>query len=248
MTIIAICNNKGGPGKTKTTQHLACALAQLGVNRVAVMDLDGQANLTDAMLGVARGSRPATSMADVLSQKATLGDAIQWAIDPPVWVFPADDTLDDVADDLVTIPLGVLRLKTAIERERGRFDMLLIDCPPNVGALTYSALIAADYVLVPTAPAQWSINGVRRIQQKVAEVKSALGYGPALLGMVATQRRNTIEHDNGMAALNTPEMPRLLGEIPHRGGIDADSALAEAYLPVAQNVLRLIGGDHEQTA
>lgn len=239
--VIAICNNKGGPGKTRSAQYLSLALAGLNI-AVAVMDLDGQANLTDIILGTEKGQRPSPCMAEVLSQKATLGDAVAWPIDPPVWVFPADDKLDDVADDLVTIPLGVLRLKTAIDRERERFQILLIDCPPNVGVLTYSALIAADYVVIPTMPAQWSINGVCRIRSKIAEVKDALGYGPRILGTIATQVRNTVEHSTGLTTLREPDLPPLLGQVPSRGGVDAAAELAAAYRPIAERIVAEIGG------
>ena len=248
MTTIAICNNKGGTGKTKTAQYLATALHVKGVSDVAVMDLDGQANLTDAMLDTKPGSRPAPSMADVLAQKATIADIVQWPIDPAIWVMPADGTLDDMADDLITIPLGVLRLKNALERERGRFQILLIDCPPNVGSLTFSALIAADYVIIPSAPAPWSINGVRRVSEKIEEIRATLGSGPKILGTIATMVRPTAEHTAGVKALEAPGMPRLLGMIPVRGGIDAATDLLTNYLRVAGVVLGLIGGDREQIA
>lgn len=246
--IIAICNNKGGTGKTKTAQYLATALHVKGINDVAVMDLDGQANLTDAMLDTTPGNRPAPSMADVLAQKATIADVVQWAIDPAVWVLPADGNLDDIADDLITIPLGVLRLKNALERERGRFQILLIDCPPNVGALTFSALIAADYVIIPSAPAAWSINGVRRVSEKIEEIRATLGSGPKILGTIATMVRPTTEHTAGVKALEAPDMPRLLGSIPVRGGIDAASDLLSNYMRVAGALLDLLGGGYEQAA
>lgn len=248
MTIIAICNNKGGTGKTKTAQYLATALHVKGVEGIAVMDLDGQANLTDAMLNTTPGNRPAPSMADVLTQKATIADVVQWAIDPAVWVLPADGTLDDVADDLITIPLGVLRLKNALERERVRDRVLLIDCPPNVGVLTFSALIAADYVIIPSAPAPWSINGVRRVSEKIEEIRATLGSGPKILGTIATMVRPTAEHTAGVKALEAPDMPRLLGTIPVRGGIDAANDLLTNYMRVAGVLLELLGGDHEQAA
>lgn len=244
-TVIAVANNKGGTGKTKTTQYLATALHVRGLDRVVVMDLDGQANLTDAMLGTKPGSRPTPCMAEVLSQKAMLSDAIEWAIDPAIWVWPSDGSLDDTADDLITVPLGVLRLKNALERERERFSVLLIDCPPNVGVLTYAALIAADYVIIPAVPQAWAINGVRRVCEKVEEVRATLGNGPKVLGTIATMVRPTAEHVLGVKALEEPGMPRLLGMIPTRGGLTAPADLLAVYMPVAELVLELIGGGHE---
>lgn len=239
MMVIAVCNNKGGAGKTASTRHLAGCMAATG-RKVAVMDLDGQANLTDSLLGVRRGERPTPNMADVLAQKATLDVVSHWASRPGVWVYPSDGALDDAADDLVTAPLGVLRLKAAIERHRNSAEVLLIDCPPNVGALTFSALIASDYVIIPTAPSPWSINGVFRIREKIGEVKAALGKGPEVIGVIATQVRSTVEHSECLAQLSEGNMPLLLGAIPYRGGVDADRALAEAYAPIVETVLPLI--------
>ena len=161
---------------------------------------------------------------------------------------PADGALDDTADDLITIPLGVLRLKNALEREQFRDEMLLIDCPPNLGSLTFSALIAADYVIIPTTPAAWSINGVRRVSEKIEDIRGALGAAPPILGAIATMVRPTAEHTAGVKALEAPDMPRLLGTIPVRGGIDAASDLLTSYMRVAGVLLELLGGAHEQAA
>lgn len=243
MITIAVCNNKGGTGKTKTTQYLARALCgERTDGQVGVMDLDGQANLTDAMLGTLPGGRPELTMASVLTQKASLSEIIKWP-SSLIPVFPADGMLDDVADDLITQPLGVLRLKGALERDRLCLpSLLLIDCPPNLGALTYSALIAADYVIIPAVPQAWAINGVRRVCEKVAEIGAMLGKAPQILGTVATMVRPTAEHATGLEALSAVDMPRLLGKVAMRGGLTAHQDLLGAYLPVSEDVQDLFEG------
>lgn len=241
MVTIAICNNKGGTGKTKTTEYLARTIsARLG-DPSTVLDLDGQANLTDSLLGTKPGGRPSVTIADVLAQKAEISDATYWTSSAPLWLIPSDGTLDDVADDLVTSPLGVLRLKTALEREKKRPNILLIDCPPNVGSLTFAALIAADYVIIPTVPQAWALNGVQRISEKINEVKQALGHGPSILGTVATMIRNTAEHMEGLRQLLADGMPLLLGTVPTRGGLTSHSELLTHYEPIAEVVLEKIG-------
>ena len=250
MIKIAIANNKGGVGKTPVTQLLGTALSSRGY-QVALMDLDGQANLTDALVGSARGRRPQPNIGHVLDQTHTLLDVPRVAITPggAIWLFTSDENLDDVADDLVTKPLGVLRLRSALEQDdlaqlnqTSGMDFLLIDCPPNLSALTYSALIAADYVLIPTKPEEWAIKGVDRVLDKLQEIQAQLGRSPVCLGVVATMVQERIEHQKNLTALgHMGHRVKLLGQTPLRNGQDASEKLFTAYNEIAGALLGQLG-------
>lgn len=240
MYTIAVANNKGGTGKTTTARHLAQALIGLW-QTVTLIDLDGQGNLSRAC-GVPDGA--AHTIADVLRRRTAtpLIDAA-CTLGQDGAIVPANGDLDDVADDLAVEPLGILRLKMAIDAYRvSKFapGFVVIDCPPNVGSLTFSALIAADGVVVPAQPSAMSVRGVERIVYKVNEIHEKLGYGPRILGIVATLVREDIpSHAAGLAMLQTTRLP-LLGKIPRREGAQAETQLGECYAGVTERLLTSI--------
>lgn len=243
---IALANNKGGCGKTTTAQHLAIALAAFG-HPTLLVDLDGQANLTAAMLGD-KLSPNLASIANVFRHSAALTTVmISSGLPPGVALIPATGELDEVADDMVIKPLAVLRLRNALALhyahaiDAGKPTFTLLDCPPNLGALTFSALVAADHVIAPTKPEEWALVGITRIQSKLDEIKQELGQAPAILGTIATQVRDTKDHRTHLGLLRRGHMPRLLGVVPLAGGLDADARLRAAYAGVAGAMLARLG-------
>lgn len=240
--IIAQANNKGGVAKTKTTIHLARNFWRMG-KIVTVIDSDGQANATDELLGTTYADRPRLNLATVLTGEIRLDSVLHGApnTDEGLRIVPSDGVLDDVADDLVTKPLGVLRLKNAIDMASHLGDIVLIDCPPNVGLLTFSALIAADYVIIPTTPEPESLKGVDRVMSKIHEVDNALGRAPVALGTIATMVRDTVRHREGLKHLSCLGLP-VLGSVPFRGGRNNQEQLDEIYAPIAAEVWRMVAG------
>lgn len=241
--VIAIVNNKGGVGKTISTLKLAFALRNLGYS-VTAGDLDGQCNLTDTLFPQ---QRPTPNLGHVLSDGIDINQVHQPVPSKLFYCLPSGGNLDDTNDDLVLRPLGVMRLKTSLATLRHPSQITLFDCPPNLGALTYSALIAADYVVVPTQPAQWSIAGVRRVKEKIDEVQTLLGKAPKLLGSIATLCRETSEHEQGWVDLQQADMPALLGTVPLRGGKGGIDSLDAFYLPIAQRILAEIAATASNT-
>lgn len=245
MITIAIANNKGGVGKTTTTYWLGRCLAEAG-HSVTLIDLDPQANLT-----MAAGDGVEAGIVEVLRGTASLINVTAQCLLPAsargdMAIIPARAELADVADDLTVKQLGVLRLRSALDRYAEELDgsqeIVLIDCPPNVGALTYSALIAADYVLIPTQPAGWSLEGVGRILAKCDEVGEALGRKPAVLGVVATLVDGRVgDHRWQLEQMATSKAVPLLGQVPRREGKEAIGALHAAYTEIAAAVANRLG-------
>ena len=132
----------------------------------------------------------------------------------------------DVADEMAVKPLQLFRLRTALEGIQA--DVVLIDCPPNLGSLTYAALIAAQWLIVPVEPAGWAIDGLQRTADKLPEIQREIGHAPALLGAVATKvRLDLTAHRTGLGALNGLGVP-VLAQIPRREGADARKQLEAA--------------------
>lgn len=243
--IIAVVNNKGGVGKSELTRRLLIAWARMGLC-VTGIDLDGQANLSDDIgqrLGEGVTLRRANrSITDVLEMRCDLPDAITTVTMPDgsFQIAMADGELDNTADDMTTRPLAIMVLKNAIEQAAQYLGgIVIIDCPPNLGPLTYSALIAAGrdgQVIIPARPDEKSYKGVLRVGAKLAEIRQLLGAAPSIRGIVAGQVRDTIAHRNGLQLLAQTGLP-ILASIPLRDGAKADAELDAAYSALAVDLL-----------
>ena len=219
--IIAIVNQKGGVGKTTTTLGLARSLAKQ--QPVLVVDIDPLAAATDELFALAH--RPARTVADVLAGRCTIECALYGAEDN-IRLLPGSDDMEDVVTDLAADETGILRLRTLLAERK---ETVLIDCPAGLNALTLSAVIAADLVLVATTPERWAVKGARKVLAQVNDVREALGFAPQIVGVVATMVRPTIQHRHWLVELARQfDMP-FLGSIPLRGGRDSRRQLAADY-------------------
>lgn len=180
--IIAVCNQKGGVGKTATTVNLAHTLTTRG-HTVLVVDADPQANAT-TILDTEPGPTDIT-LADVLAAVAT-GTAGPGAATAtvrhagPAWdgtdILPSSRALAARETDLG--PGREARLRVALDGLTAHWDHILIDCPPALGLLTINALTAATTALVVTEPRASSADGVAEIAATISNVSTY--YNPAL--------------------------------------------------------------------
>lgn len=165
MKTIVVFNQKGGVGKTSTVANLMSELTARHY-KVLAIDLDAQCNLS-----VFCGARNANlSVCEWLLKTATLNDVIvntQYGD-----VVPASDTLQVELLHFASIPAFIIRLRELLTVIDKRYDYILIDCPPAVNQLTATALVAADYVLVPTETEFFSADGVGKIAETIEQVKS----------------------------------------------------------------------------
>lgn len=165
MLVVAMCNQKGGVGKTTTALNLARSAHLRGLSTL-VVDLDPQANTTTTLLGHAPDASGAETLADVLSARsdATANDVIVKTGWDRVQVLPSGgDALADVGSELVTMGPGrEHRLSEALSSVSG-YDLVLLDCPPSLDLLTINGLTAASRAVIVTSAALWSSDGIARL-------------------------------------------------------------------------------------
>jgi chromosome partitioning protein len=190
-----VVSAKGGVGKTTTAVNLGAALATRG-HTVLVVDLDCQASAS-LSLGLSR-HQLAPSAADVLLRNEPAGNALKPTRLSGLWVLPASADLISVEADLATNRHRERTLVRALEPLRGRFEHILIDCPPGLALLSRNALVAADAYLVPAVPHYLAVEGLANLVQAVARLDFRSQKRTHFLGVVPTMvdlRQRTVREN-----------------------------------------------------
>ncbi len=178
---LAIVNAKGGSGKTTTAVHLSVALADQGYEVLAI-DADAQHVLT-RNLGVMPQHGIAT-VHDVLFGNLQARE-VAVTVRERLRLVPASLKMANVDVELALGSAPDIRLRKGL-RERD-WDVCIIDCPPNLGKITYNAMTAADYLLVPIDSAYWALEGLDLLMDTADDVRSNYNPGLRLLGAVLTR-------------------------------------------------------------
>jgi chromosome partitioning protein len=226
---IAVSNEKGGVAKTTTTLSLGAALAELG-KKILLIDMDPQGNLTLA-LGVQPGSVEHTS-AEILLDAAPLLDHRIVTNIKNVDMIPANSSVENVEQVLPVYINYTTRLKVAIQSAELPYDMILIDCPPSLGAVTINALVAANLLVIPTQAEYFSAYALRDMMNIIRQVRAEdnpnLAY--RILITLLDQRNRT--HRNIQEQLD-----RTFGEGLFKTIIEVDTKLRESPIlgmPITQ--------------
>jgi chromosome partitioning protein len=244
--VIALANQKGGVAKTTTTLNLGVALRERG-NRVLVIDLDPQGNLT-----MSQGMNPDAierSMFDVLVHRLPISEIIHTAE-------------VDVAVSSIDLAGAELALSSMIGRERALekalvpikddYDFIMIDTPPSLGLLTINAFVAATGVIVPVQCEYLSLRGLVQLENTLAMVRENLNPHVAVEGIVATMFDGRTLHSREAIEILEENFGELVfrtrirktvryAEAPVKGSsvlkYDPSGAAAEAYRELAREIV-----------
>lgn len=186
--IIAVCNQKGGVGKTTTTVNLGVGLARAG-KRVLLVDADPQGDLTTC-LGWQDGDNLPITIADLLyhaimEQEVNTRDALLRHTEN-VSLLPANIDLSGMEMQLVTAMSREYALRTILDPLRKQYDYILIDCMPSLGMITINALAAADSVVIPVQAHYLSAKGMTQLIRTIEKVKKQINPSLKIDGAVLT--------------------------------------------------------------
>lgn len=184
MKIYAVANQKGGVGKTTSVINLGAMLSGRGL-RTLIVDIDPQANATSS-LGVNKFDVQYSTY-DMLLEEVDLDQILTHSDSYNVDVLPSNPALAGAEVELVTALGREYRLQSAFREVAGRYDYVLIDCPPSLGLLTVNALAAAtNGVLIPVQCEYLALEGLTQLLQTVELVQRFLNPQLQIRGMIMT--------------------------------------------------------------
>ena len=186
--ITAICNQKGGVGKTVTAVNLGIGLAREG-KKVLLVDMDAQGSLT-ASLGYQRPDQMENTLATILGriisdEPVSPGEGILHQAEA-VDLLPANIELSGLEVTLVNTMSRETILRDYLNSVRDQYDVILLDCCPSLGMLTINALAAADQVLIPMQAHYLSIKGLEQLIRTISNVKRKINSGLEIAGILIT--------------------------------------------------------------
>ena len=182
--IIALCNQKGGVGKTTSTINLGAALAELG-RRVLLVDFDPQGALSVG-LGVQPHQLDRTAYNLLMERSVTVDDVMLKTSVPGMDLLPSNIDLSAAEVQLVGEVAREQTLARVLQPVVDDYDFVLIDCQPSLGLLTVNALTAAHGVIVPLECEFFSLRGVALLIDTVDKVRERLNPALKLDGILAT--------------------------------------------------------------
>jgi chromosome partitioning protein len=234
-TVIAVANQKGGVGKTTTTLNLGFTLAHSG-KRVLLVDMDPQGNLT---AGAGAVGKCATTVADALLDRAKPLPvvAVDGAVRGSLAVVPASLALSTAEASLLNRLGREFRLRDQLLAVERGYDYVLIDTPPSLGVLTINALVAANFVLIPTEARYFSLEGLRMLQDSVEEVKY-LNPRLRVLGIVVSKYDRRLKEERIVSSY----LRQTWGDLVMKTEVGTNSKILEAASG-GMSIFEIAGGE-----
>jgi chromosome partitioning protein len=180
--IIAIANQKGGVGKTTTAISLGGCFGVLEYKTLLV-DADPQANATS---GVGLDPKNSRNIYDCLVNDVDPRELIIATNNPNLDIIPSHIDLVGAEIEMINLPNREYMLRTALEKIKGDYDFIIIDCSPSLGLITVNALTAADSVLVPVQCEFFALEGLGKLLNTIKIVQGRLNNDLEIEGILLT--------------------------------------------------------------
>lgn len=215
--VIAVANHKGGVAKTTSVACLGAILSDMG-KKVLMVDLDAQANLTGSFL--------------VQEPEFTIYSALKGESEPPVLnlrenldLVPASLELAGVELELSGRMSREFILRDILEPISGKYDFILLDCPPSLGLVTINALTASDALFIPLTAEALPTKGLTMLLDILGMVQKRLNKDLALGGIIITRWERS-----NLSAMVEETLRASFGDIVFKTKIRKNISLAEAPL------------------
>lgn len=247
--VIAICNQKGGVGKTTTAVNLSASLAA-AERKTLLIDLDPQGNACSGF-GVNKNTIK-QGIYQVLLGQITPAEAMLRTALPHLKLMPSNSDLVGAEYELLDNVSRETILKNVIISIRSMFDYIIIDCSPSLGLLTLNAMVAADSILIPVQCEYYAMEGIADLTRTIQLVKNRLNPNLKVKGIVLTMFDNRVSLSKMVAdeikkhfkeSVFQVIVPRniKLAEAPSYGKpiilYDIKSRGAESYFELAKEIL-----------
>ena len=248
--VLAVVNQKGGVGKTTTCINLSASLARTN-RKVLLIDLDPQSNATRGC-GIDPHSIT-TNINDTLLNRSNLESAVMVLSDKNFSLLPATPELTESEVMLISSKHKEYTLKYILDTQNGKFDYIIIDCPPSLNILTVNALCAATGVLIPVQCEFFALQGLSELMTTIDTIKASSNAQLSVKGIIRTMYdpRNNLATDVSMQLLKFFDnqvyrtiIPRniTLAEAPSHGKpvieYDKSSKGALSYLSLVGEIIK----------
>jgi chromosome partitioning protein len=222
MRRIAVMNSKGGSGKTTTAISLAVGMARRRL-RVLLVDADSQGNASLTMLDGHPADPP--TLGHVLLGQVEPDEAIRPTRVEGLEILPADSRLADAALMLADAMGREHRFRRAMDRLDGRYDAVVVDCPPALSLVSVNVLAGVGELIIPVDAGVYALSGLGQLSQSVEDVRQYLGNSALrIAGLLLTRT-----HNNRATRDIGDQLRAAYGELVYRASIPHSVKVEEAH-------------------
>jgi chromosome partitioning protein len=228
--VIAMCNQKGGVGKTTSSINIGGALSQYG-RRVLIVDFDPQGAATVG-LGINANAVDNTVYTALFDSSIDPHSIVQHTQFENLDIMPANIDLSAAEVQLVT-EVGRERILDGVLRGlKPDYDVIIIDCQPSLGLLTVNALAAADGVIIPVAAEFFALRGVALLMQSIDKVQSRINPDLQVYGVLVTMFTKTLHCEEVLQRIYEAFQGKVFHSVISRSIKLPDSNVAAAPITV----------------
>ncbi len=228
--VIAMCNQKGGVGKTTSSINIAGALSQYG-RRVLIVDFDPQGAATVG-LGINANTVEDTVYTALFNPRMDVHAVIHRTDFENLDIMPANIDLSAAEVQLVTEVGREQVLASVLRQVKDEYDLIIVDCQPSLGLLTVNALTAADGVIIPVAAEFFALRGVALLMQSIEKVQTRINPGLEVYGVLVTMFTHTLHCDEVLQRIYEAFQDKVFHSVISRSIKLPDSTVAAAPITI----------------